>query len=374
MKILFLARSLDVGGAERQLVVLTAGLRRKGHLVKVAIFYEGGPLELELNASDVPVIHLNKKGRWDILGFLVRLIRAIRQEAPDVIYGWMIIPNVILAFLKPFFPSVYLVWGIRTSYLNMNLYAWPPRLAYRLEVWLSRWANLIICNSWAGMEYSLKHGLPGKKMLVIPNGIDVQYFKHNPEAGKAVREGWHVREDEKLIGLVARLDPLKDHPIFLRAAALLKKEHPNLRFVCIGDGPDPYKTDLMRLAESLDLGDCLTWAGERLEMPAVYNALDILVSSSAGEGFPNSVGEAMACGIPCVVTDVGDAARIVGGTGVIISPKDQFALQNGVVSILECLETDRNFDAGRIRDRIVDNYNVELMVLKTIEVLEVAER
>lgn len=369
MDILFLSRSMDLGGAERQLAILASGLRRSGHQVKVAVFYKGGPLESELNAGGVPVIYLGKKGRWDVLGFIVNLVRTVRKENPDVLYGLMGIPNVLIAMLKPFFPKVHIVWGVRSSYMDWNQYDWPPRLAFWLEVWFSRLADLIICNSWAGMDYSKQRGLPASKLVVIPNGIDTQFFFQNSEAGEVVRREWSVQRKEKLIGLIARLDPMKDHPTFLKAAALLNRENNDVRFVCVGDGSEPYKSKLLTLAKSLGLEGCLIWAGERNDMPAVYNALDLLVSSSSGEGFPNTVGEAMACGVPCVVTDVGDAARIVGDTGMVVPANDPTALKHGIVTMLRNLEANGKLPGVRARERILEEYNVEKMISKTVETL-----
>ena len=115
-------------------------------------------------------------------------------------------------------------------------------------------------------------------------------------------------EDEKLIGRIARLAPDKGYPIFLEAAALLSKERKDVRFVIAGAGPESYRRQLQLLSQELGLAERLIWAGARPDMPAVYNALDILCSSSDSEGFGLTVAEAMACGVPCVATDVGDSA------------------------------------------------------------------
>ncbi len=369
MNILFLARSMDLGGAERQLAILAPGLRRMGHQVKVAVFYGGGPLESALDAGGVPVIHLGKKGRWDIIGFLANLTKTVKKENPEVLHGWLGIPNVLTALLKPLFPKSRIIWAVRSSYMDWKKYDWPPRLAFRLEGWFSGMADLIICNSRAGMEYSKQRGLPESKLLVIANGIDTQSFSPNLEAGENVRREWRVQRKEKLIGLVGRLDPMKDHPTFLKAAALLHREENGLRFVCVGDGPEPYASGLLSLGKSLGLGSGLIWAGERNDMPSVYNALDLLVSSSSGEGFPNTVAEAMASGVPCVVTDVGDAARIVGETGVVVPAGDPAALKDGMVAMLRNLDLDGRLPGERARQRILEEYSMETMISKTVEAL-----
>ena len=138
-----------------------------------------------------------------------------------------------------------------------------------------------------------------------------------------------------------------------------------MRFVCVGDGPEPYKSELFSLAHSLCLDDNLIWTGSRSDMPAVYNSLDIACSSSYGEGFPNVIGEAMACGIPCVVTDVGDSALIVGNTGIVVPARDYRELAAGILNMLARLNRHRSEISEQVRKRIVDNFDLEIMITNT---------
>jgi len=258
------------------------------------------------------------------------------------------------------------VWGLRSSNVDFSRYDWAARLIFRVGAWLSRWPDLIIVNSWAGQQHHVAHGYCGERMVVIPNGIDTGRYRPDREAGRRVRAEWGVAEGEALIGLVARLDPMKDHPTFLRAAALLAEEQPGVHFVCVGDGPEPYKQGLLSLAASLGLGRQLIWAGARHDMPAVYNAFDVVISSSSGEGFPNAIGEAMACGVPCVVTDVGDSARIVGKMGVVVPPKDPQALVKGFKIILgDHIE----LEPYALRERIIAGFSIQALVQTTEKVL-----
>ncbi len=199
-------------------------------------------------------------------------------------------------------------------------------------------------------------------MVVIPNGIDAERFCPDPEARSQIRSEWGIAEHEKLIGLVGRLDPMKDHPIFLEAAACLAKKRKETRFVCVGGGPEEYQASLQTLAESLGLGERLLWAGTRQDMPAVYNALDILVSSSSyGEGVSNTIGEAMACGVPCVVTNIGDSAWVVRDMGEVIPPKDPSALSNAVEKLLD----QRSHTPDQIRRSIVERLSLETLIVNT---------
>jgi len=366
VKIFILCHSLNVGGAERQINVLAKGLQRVGHDVIVGVFYSGGALEEELKVSGICIVDLKKRGRWDNILFLVRLMNSIKVTKPNIIYGFLCTPNILTVLLKPFFSEIKSVWGVRSSNVDLYRYDWLYRLTYRVECFLSRFADVIICNSAAGMEYAAKHGFPKNLMTVIPNGIDLDIFKPDPEARDRVRDEWGITKNELLIGLVARLDPMKDHPTFLHAAALLANQKTNVRFVCVGDGSEPYRSELRLLASKLGLDERLQWVGSRFDMPAVCNAFDIACSSSSGEGFSNTIIEAMACGVPCVVTDVGDSAVIVGEIGVVVQPASPEALCDAFLSLLDKVSHDLRVAS---RTSIEVRYSNERLVANTAEVL-----
>lgn len=366
MKILFLLRSFDYGGAERQLVLLSKGLQKRGHEVVVAVFYSGGPLEKELSNGGVPIRPLDKRGRWDVLGFLFRLAQVWREERPDILHSYLVGSNLLAVILKPLFPNTKVVWGVRCSKLDFSHYDWLVWVSFKLSCRLARFADCIIANSQAGRDDHACQGYPSEKMIVIPNGIDTERFCPDAEARNRIRSEWGVAENEMLIGLVARLDPMKDHSTFLKAAALLKQERTRVRFVCVGDGPQHYRQTLQQLAESLGTTERLIWARSRDDMPGVFNALDMAISSSSyGEGFSNVIGEAMACGVPCVVTDVGDSAWVVGDRGEVVSPGDPVALKNAIGRLLD----RRPYTSDQIRLRIVERLSAAALVLNTERML-----
>lgn len=363
MKIMFLIRALDYGGAQRQLATLAKGMHEQGYPVVVALFYPGGALEKDLREVGVPIWSLEKRHRWDAAGFLMRLIQAIKQEQPDVLFAYTGgTANILTAVLRPLFPRLRVVWSVRASNTNTSQYERLTQFLMQLQRVLSRFAHLIVANSQAGAESFARFGFPRAKMVVIPNGIDTQHFTPVPENGQRVRIEWGVREDEKLIGIVARFDMLKDHPTFLKAAALLAQERDDVRFVCVGDGAPTYRQELHRLGEGLGLNGRLIWAGMRYDMPAVYSALDIATLSSVSEGFSNTIGEAMACGVPCTVTDVGDSAWIVGDTGVVVPARSAEQLCRGWHLLLD--KIDRQYINGT-RRRIVEHFSLGALVERT---------
>lgn len=367
----FLIRSLDIGGAERQLAALAQGLKARGREVRVLTFYPGGALRPGLTAAGVEVEDLGKSGRWDVLPFLLRLGRALRRHRPHVLYSWLPTANVIAAGIGRMVGTPMIVWGVRASDIDPRAYDGLVRLELWLSRWASRWADRIICNSQCGLAHHKGLGYPPHKMVVIENGIDTARFAFDARGRAALRELWGVPDDQFLIGLVARLDPMKDHETFLKAAARLAARRADVRFVCIGDGPPEYAQRLEGLAEDLNLASRVAWAGGRGDMAAAYSALDILASSSSfGEGFSNAIAEAMACERLCVVTDVGDSARIVGETGWVVPARDPVALAAAWEQALSLSAGERAERGRHARARVVSRFSLAKMVERTLQVLD----
>lgn len=376
LRVFFLIRALDRGGAERQLIALVRGLDKERFAPTVATFYDGGALRPELERmAGVTVVSLGKRGRWDVLPFLRRLDRAIGQARPDIIHGYMEMPNQ-LALLLGRRHGARVIWGLRGSAVDFVRYNWAVRWDFAACARLSRFPDLIIANSEVGRRDYLAQGYRAERLRVIANGIDTARFRPDPAAGLAQRERWGVAPDVPLIGVVARLDPQKDHPTFLRAAALLAGERPEARFVCVGEGPAEYLALLRRQAADLGLGDRLIWAGPCDDMVAAHNALDVATSSSAfGEGFSNTLGEAMACGIPCAATDSGDAAIVIGDTGRVVPTKDPAALAAAWRELLDLAPERREALRSAVRARIATRFSLRILVDATSAALiDVAEQ
>jgi len=228
----------------------------------------------------------------------------------------------------------------------------------RFEVWLqsrlSGLADCIVVNSMAGLEHGVSGGIPREKMLFIPNGIDTNVFYPDEAEGQRVRADWGISGSTKIIGKVARFDPIKNHAAFLKAAARIAAERPDVHFVCVGHGREAYVKQLKEMTRTLGIEKRVQWIDARPDVRAVYNALDVFCSASHSEGFPNVIGEAMACGRHCVVTDVGDSKLVVGSTGISVPSNDVDALTQG---LLRKLDADEVLNL-RARQRILENFTV----------------
>ncbi len=355
--IFILIRSLDMGGAERQVCVLAQALHQKGYKVTVGLFYSGGILEKILREEGVSIYALDKKGRWDLIGWFWRYLKAIRDVNPDIIYSFLTTSNIV-AITGFFFIRKPVVWGIRASNMDLENYDWLAKLTAWAEKRLSRFVKVIIFNANVSRQYCQSVGYFLNNAVVIPNGIDTNIFKPEPDSKKlATRNQLAIPSDALVVGMLARVDPMKDYETFLDAARVLSPKYENLYFVTAGMGTDTASWHSLP-ARFLRLG---RWEN----VPVLLNILDIMVlSSSYGEGFPNVIGEAMACGIPTIATDVGDAAYIVGDQGIIIPPRNPKALIQAIESMMQDTPSQ-----DMIRNRIVSHFDVPQMVNQTLKTL-----
>lgn len=369
LRLSLLARSLGVGGTERQLAELATGLARRGHDVTITTFYADNVYQESLERSGVRLRSMDKRGRWHIASFLGAIARSIGALQPEIVYSFLPVPNLLAALLKPVLPHHRLVWSIRASKLQAHRYDALSRFAFRLEPWLARVPDLVISNSKAGRRDAIDRGFPAKRLAVVPNGIDVERFRLANQAERAgARAALGLPTDAVIVGMVARPDPMKDHEGFLRAiaAAAMNKD---IRAIVAGVEPGPRAMGMQAIAESLGIASRIVWAGPVADVRQVYAALDILcVASAYGEGFPNVLGEAMACGVPCVATDVGDAIEILGGLGAIAPRADPPALAAALLRMIDRAAGDAALPA-RLRARVVAHYGLDSMVDATERLL-----
>lgn len=327
LKIAHLITGLSTGGAEQMLYKLLSGDDGTGFRPLVVSMTDRGPLGDAIADLGVPVYCLGMRRGVADPAALWKLWRILRRERPHLLQTWLYHADLLGLVAGKLARVPHVVWNVRCSDMDFSRYSALTGLTVRAGAWLSHWPDAVVVNSYAGKRLHEDLGYRPRRWEVIPNGFDLEKFQPDPDARTRFRESMGLPGEAFLTGHIARFDPMKDHETFLRAARMLIERRPDARFILVGNGVDRLNRALGDLVTELGLDEGAYLLGERQDVNAIMPALDIVSSSSAfGEGFPNVIGEAMACGVPCVVTDVGDSARLVANTGKVVPPRDPHAL------------------------------------------------
>lgn len=364
-RLAFIIRSLTGGGAERQLLAVLRGLSSHGHTCVLVTWNDDLAYPDDLRQAGVTRLRVDPgDGSLANVPFLAcRIGRALKQFRPDLIHGYLDSGNFFASTSRIWIPHARIAWGIRAS--DVDLYRYDPRgrLLAQFNNLGARTADVLIANSHSGAAHVLRLGYPAGRLHVVSNGIDIDRFRPAPALRQDLRRDWGIPVGELVIGLAARLDPMKDHLTFARAARLLADRRADVRFVCVGEGIEPYRSEALRALHAAGLGDRLLWRGFCHDMVAFYNGVDVATSTSAfGEGFSNALGEAMACGTPCVATDVGDAARIIGTTGMVVPAREPDALAKAWEAMLTLNGPEAR---EACRRRIVEHFSLSTLIRNT---------
>jgi len=361
IKVVHVISGLGQGGAETMLYKLLGALDRQCFETQVISLLDYGVLGPRIQALGISVFALGMRpGIPDPRGIL-KLARLLRLLKPDLVQTWMYHADLAGGIAARLAGTPRLVWNIRQSDLDPRRAKRSTRAAVRAAAWLSRWLpDHILCCSERARDIHAALGYRTDRLEVIPNGFDLHAFRPDAHARAMLRAELSVAPSTPLIGLVARFDPQKDHAGFLQAAAALAEQNPQCAFLLCGTGVTWDNPALAGPIRAAGIAGQCHLLGPRGDMPAINAALDIGVCASAyGEGFPNSVGEAMACGVPCVVTDVGDSATIVGDTGHVVPPRDPSALTVALAELLRLDPATRQALGTAAQRRIAQHYALE---------------
>lgn len=355
---------LGDGGAEAVLYRLCKHDRQNSHLV-VSLSGRGKYGDM-LESIGVSVMTLNMSPRYLALTAFFRLIKLLHETKPDLVQTWMYHADLLGGLAARIARVRALVWGIRHTTLepkkSARMTIWIARVSAKLSWWVP--TKIAVC-ALRAIEIHESLGYDRSKMTLIPNGYDLRCFKPNLDARGSLRAVLSVQDDRPLIGTVGRFNSQKDHLGLLNALETLRDQGFEFQYVLVGTGVDADNEQLTAWITERGLSDCIHLLGRRNDIPDVMAALDLHVLPSAfGEAFPNVVAEAMACGTPCVVTDVGDAAYIVGDTGWVVPPKDSNALAAAIAAALCALTDPSEFNKRKLcaRRRVEENFDIELMV------------
>lgn len=339
LRVLHIISGLGQGGAESVLYRLATCPGQTTRHVVVSLTDRGVYGE-RLRVAGITVHTLGmERGKFSLTAFLA-LRRLIRQESPDVVQTWMYHADLMGGLAARTVGVKSIVWGIRNSGAYIDRASKATRWVFRLCARLSRRVPAaIICCAEDSASRHAQAGYDRSLITVVPNGYDLVRFAPDAIARERVRKEWGVAADEPLVGCVGRWNPMKDHENLLQAIAALEAEDKAGKLKCalIGQGMTADNAQLAAIIERLGLRPRILLIGARDDIPAVMNALDLHVLASRAEGFPNVVAEAMACATPCVVTQVGDAARIVGDAGWVAPPERPGALAGAIGSALEAI-------------------------------------
>ncbi len=363
MKVLHIITDLGQGGAEMMLYKLLSGMDRELFEPVVISLLDGGPVCEKIEVLGVPIYSLSMRRGLPTPRVLLRLYRLVRECNPDLIQGWMYHGNIAAWLAKKMSggqPKV--CWNIRHSVYDLAYEKRLTRMLIRLGSFLSNRVDTVIYNSSVSRVQHEKLGYDAARSVVIPNGFDTAIFRPDEDARRSVRRELGASDETCLVGLIGRYHPMKDHENFLKAAEIILAHSNDVRFLLAGSGVDFANKELLIQLEANGLQNSVFLLGERSDIPRLTAALDIACSSSYGEAFPNVIGEAMACGVPCVVTDVGDSAWIIGDTGRVVPPRNPHAMADEIIQLLNLPECERKVLGNRARRRIEENFRLDKIV------------
>jgi glycosyltransferase involved in cell wall biosynthesis len=359
IRISHLITSLDTGGAERSLVNLVTAMDRNEFENEVITLLKPGPMAQTLAQAGIPVTSLDIRRHRPNPAGLLSLVRHLRATKPAILQTWLYHADFFGTAAAVFARPARLVWNVRCSDIDQPGMPRSTRLLVSLLAMLSRRPDAIIVNSKEGRRDHARIGYRPRQWVNIPNGVDLERFRPRREEQPMLRARLAIPADAAVIGLVARYHPMKDIATFLRAGCRFAQDNANVRFILCGDGLGPDNHELAELVRSLGLGRSTVLLGPRSDIELIYPALDLLTLCSIyGEGFPNALCEAMACDVPCVATDVGDSAQIIGQRRWIVAKRDHEALAEAWRSLLS---TERRLAAGEARSHVAARYSLKQM-------------
>jgi glycosyltransferase involved in cell wall biosynthesis len=360
--VLHMITGLNVGGAETMLARLLAhpALRTGGLSHQVLSLLPPGPLADRLRSAEIPVRSLGMRRSLPGPGDVLRLLRHVRGIRPRIIHGWMYHGNLAATvgqFAAP--RPCALMWNIRHSVADLAREPLHSQRIIRMGARLSNRPVSIICNSHAAVDQHAALGYLPERMQVIGNGFDCDRFAPDRALNQKLRAMFRIPTGGIVVAMVARAHPMKSVDVLVNAVILAREMGNDIHLLLVGDRMDEPGPDLRRLLERIPAGR-RTLSGARLDVAAWLPGVDILaMPSSWGEGFPNILGEAMACGIPCVATDVGDAARLIGQTGLVVPVGDAPAMAQALDRLVRLGPSGRELMGSAARKRIRDNYSLQ---------------
>jgi glycosyltransferase involved in cell wall biosynthesis len=363
VKVTHIITGLNTGGAEMMLYKLLSTCDHDRFEMEVISLTDVGEIGKKIQKLGIEVRSLGVNKNVFLFDKIMKLIKWLRDDSPDVLQTWMYHADLLGAIASLFVKDVKLIWNIRNGCINKNRMKRSTIVVAKICAWLSKFIpQKIICCAKATADLHTKFGYKPSKIEVISNGFDMNLFRFDSESYKNIRTELKLPDNSLLVGMMARFDADKDYPNFIEAAKIIASQNLNVYFVCCGKNIDRNNIALIDLIDKLNLQNKFFLLGERNDVPKILPSFDVLVSSSVSEGFSNVIGEAMACEVPCVVTDVGDSATIVGDSDYVVLPRDSVKLAQKVLQVLDTNMTERRKIGKIMRDYIAKKYSIATVV------------
>ena len=360
IRVVFITTSLTTGGAEMMLYKFLSRIDRQKFSPTVISMISGGVFVERVKALDIPVHDLGMQQGVPSLSALRKLNRLLNEIKPDLIQGWMYHANLI-SYVANILSKrkVPLIWSIHHSIDSLKAEKLSLAAVIKMTALFSSQVDTVVVSAKKGLKQHINIGYNPHNAIAISDNFDLSRYKPIDEPSN-LRQTLNLPEDAILIGSVARYHPMKDHANLIDAAAEIVKDYPNLHFVTIGPSVDVQNAALTEQIERLGIAERIHLLGERQDIPSLMTSFDIFTSSSAyGESFPNVLGEAMSCQVPCVATDIGDSQAIIGDTGIVVPPRDPQALATAWRKLVDLSREERHELGLKARKRIQDNFNLD---------------
>jgi glycosyltransferase involved in cell wall biosynthesis len=347
------------GGAERMLVRLLLADPESTNQNMVLVLRHAGAWGKRLQAAGVIVHELGMDSIWEMPRVFFQLKKLIALFHPDIVQTWMYHADFLGGLAAYFSGYKNIIWGIRRTSLSLSD-SKITLLIMKMCALLSHWVpKKIISVAEAGKRAHVAAGYDGARIVVIPNGFDFHNIVATPAQRIALRQACHFSNDDVVVGCVARFHPAKGHHNFVKTAAIVARINTEVRFLLVGHGCDTNNAELMGWLKEYSLQGRFVLLGERDDVPICLAAMDIFCMPSCTEGFPNGLGEAMAMGLPCVATDVGDTAVLAGDTAILVPAEDEQALARGLLEVIALSKEQRNDMGKRSKEHVTAEFSIE---------------
>lgn len=348
-----------LGGAQRMLMRLLLAKPESADKKMVLVLCRSGAWGEQLRSAGVAVHELGMESFRDIPHVFSQLKKFMRLFHPDIIQTWMYHADFLGGLAAYLSGYKNIVWGIHRTSLSLSDTK-STLVIMKLCALMSRWVpRKIICVAEAGRQAHIATGYNASRMLVIPNGFDFPNLTATTEQRTALRKDCNFSDDELIVGCLGRFHQVKGQDNFVKAAAIVARSHAKVRFLMVGTDCDEHNASLMGWIHEHNLQDCFVLLGERDDVPVCLAAMDIFCMPSRTEGFPLCLGEAMAMGLPCVATEVGDTAVLAGGTAILVPAQDEQALAGGLLKVIALTKEQRNKMGRRSREQVIAEFSIE---------------